>query len=136
MYEPVRNSIKVIFPTEKEIEKVTKNNDCYKNEGFNPTISLALKANRTVFCTNLDPALLQTYTDKEEIKNILQEQNWKVENIHFMKSNRTFKIEMANTKQATEFIKHLNTHIGGIKLTENNKEPEIDPTIKQCWESH
>ena len=51
-----------------------------------------------------------------------------------MKSNRTFKIEMANRKQAIEFIKHPNTHIEGIKLTEDNKEPEIDPTINQCWE--
>ena len=134
MYDPARNSIKVIFPSENEIEKVMKNNEHFKNEHFTPKPSLALKANRTVFCTNLDPALLSTYTDKNEIKNMLQEQNWKIENIYFMKSKRSFKIEMKNRKQAKEFIKNPHTHIGGIKLTDDNKEPEIDPTINQCWE--
>ena len=64
---------------------------------------------------------------------MLQEQNWKVENIHLMKSRRSFKIEMKNRKQAREFIKNPNTHIGGIQLTEDNKVPEIDLTINQCW---
>ena len=49
MYDPARNSVKVIFPTEKEIEKVIKNEDYFKNEGLNPKISLTLKANRTFF---------------------------------------------------------------------------------------
>ena len=40
---------------------------------------------------------------------------------------------MADRSQAQKYINSTDTVIGGIKLTEENKEPEIDPTVKQCW---
>ena len=114
MYDPARNSIKIIFSSEKEIDKVLSNIDKFKNENFEPKISLELKAKRTVFCTNLDPALLQTYPEKEDIKSILEQQKWKVRDIHIMQSKKSFKIEMMEQKQAKQFIKSSDTHIGGI----------------------
>ena len=97
MYPPARNSIKAIFPTEKEIDKVFNHADHFKNNNFEPRLSLKLKANRTVFCTNLDPSLLELYT-KEDIKASLTEQNWRVKDIYIMKSKKSFKIEMKDQK--------------------------------------
>ena len=50
-----------------------------------------------------------------------------------MKSNKSFKIEMKTRNQAKDFLKLESINIGGIRLTNNSKEPEIDPTINQCW---
>ena len=63
-YPPVWNSIKVIFPTDSEIDRVMENEEAFKSENFEPKMSLALKSCRTVFCTNFDPVLLQTYNKK------------------------------------------------------------------------
>ena len=96
-------------------------------------MSLALKACRTIFCTNFDAALLTTYT-KNNIIDILKQQKWEVKDIYVMKSNKSFKIEMKTRKQAQKFLDTETINIGGIRLTNNQREPEIDPTIKQCWE--
>ena len=50
-----------------------------------------------------------------------------------MKGNNTFKIEMQTKKEATKFLSNTNTAIGGIKLLQQHKEREIDPSINQCW---
>ena len=133
IYEPSRNSIKVVFPNENEIDKVFKNIEIFTNENFEPRLSLELKASRTVFCSKLDPAILATYS-KEDIKASLQQQRWKIKEIYITKSKKSFKIEFINKKQAIAFIQDNNTHIGNIRLSEDSKEPEVDPTIKQCWE--
>ena len=133
MYQPARNSVKVLFPTEKDIEKVMENEAVFKAEDFEPKMSLSLKSCRTIFCTNFDAALLQTYT-KENIKEILIQQKWKVKDIYIMKCSKSFKIEMATRKQAHKFLKQEKINIGGICLSENSIEPEIDPTINICWE--
>ena len=133
MYPPARNSIKVIFPTEKDLDKVINQAVYFITNHFEPKISLKLKANRTVFCTNLDPSILGQYT-KEDIKEELTEQGWKVKEIFIMQSKKSFKIEMMEQKQAKEFIKNSNTSIGHIQLKDDNKEQETDPTINQCWE--
>ena len=133
IYDPSRNSIKVIFPTEKEMDKTITHSEFFVTNNFEPKLSLSVKAKRTVLCTNLDPALLETY-GKVEIKALLQEQDWKIREIYIMKSKKSFKIEMEEQKKALEFIKHPNTNIEGIRLTEANKELEIDPFIPQCWE--
>ena len=133
MYEPSRNSIKVIFPNEKELDKVLKNTEIFIRENFEPRLSLELKASRTAFCSNLDPTILANYS-KEEIKESLQHQGWKVKEIYMSKGKKSFKIEFMEKKQAKAFILDKNTHIGNIRLSEESKEPEVDPTIKQCWE--
>ena len=132
-YPPGWNSIKVIFPTDSEIDKVMENEESFKAENFEPKMSLSLKSCRTVFCTNFDPVLLQTY-DKKYIKEILKEQKWKVKEIYIMKSNKSFKVELTSRSEAKKFLKHENINIGGIRIGENCKEPELDPTIIQCWE--
>ena len=65
--------------------------------------------------------------------DILRHQKWKVNDIYIMKSNKSFKIEFTNRNQAKAFIKK-ETCIGGIRISDHSKEPEIDPTINQCWE--
>ena len=133
MYKPARNSVKVIFPTEKEIDKVIENEEVFKAENFEPKMSLSLKASRTVFVTNFDHALLQTYS-KENIMEILKGQKLKVKDIYIMKSKKSFKIEMTSRNQAKELLKKEAIDIGGIRITNTSIEPEIDPTINQCWE--
>ena len=133
MYTPSRQSVKVIFPTEADIDKVMEKEEEIKAEGFEPRMSLSLKACRTIFCTNFDPTLLTTYS-KENIMEILKQQKWKVKDIYIMKSNKSFKIEMSSRMQAKNFLEKESINIGGIRLDNNSKEPEIDPTIKQCWE--
>ena len=40
MYKPARNSVKVIFPTEKEIDKVIENEEEFKASNFEIKMSL------------------------------------------------------------------------------------------------
>ena len=51
----------------------------------------------TFDCDNMDPALLSTY-GKDEIKEELQMQGWRVKDIYIMKSGKSFKIEMHEKK--------------------------------------
>ena len=133
MYDPARNSIKVVFPVENLIDKVFEKEDTFKQENYKPRMSLSLKACRTVFCTNFDPELLINYS-KEDIMGILKQQKWKVENIYIMRSQKSFKIEMKTRKEANKFLNQESINIGGIRIGDESKEPEIDPTIQQCWE--
>ena len=84
-----------------------------------------------MFCTKLDQTLLSTY-NKDEIRDILKNQGWNVNEVIITKSKKSFRIVMTDRNQAQKYINSTDTAIGGIKLTEENKEPEIDPTIKQC----
>ena len=133
MYQPARNSIKVVFARENEIDKVFANEDIFKENNFEPRMSLALKACRTVFCTNFDPTLLTIYS-KEKIIDLLTQQKWKIKDIYIMRSQKSFKIEMKTRKEAQKFLTQESINIGGIRISEESKEPEIDPTIQQCWE--
>ena len=92
IYTPARNSIKVIFPSETEVNKVVNNIDIFQTDNFEPRLGLKLKANRTVFCTNLDPTIIGTY-DKQDIKESLTEQNWKIKDVYIMKSKKSLKID-------------------------------------------
>ena len=73
IYEPSRNSIKAIFPTEIEVDKIFKHEKYFIDENFTPKMSLEMKANRTVFCKNLDPSIIATFS-KEDITTSIQEQ--------------------------------------------------------------
>ena len=133
MYKPAMNSIKVLFPTDSEVDKVIKNEEAFKNENFEPKMSLSLKACRTIFCTHFDHTLLQIY-DKNDIVNLLKEQKWKVRDVYIMNSKKSFKIELSSRKEALKFLKQESINIGGIKISDESIEPELDPTINQCWE--
>ena len=64
---------------------------------------MALKASRTIFCTEFDTSLLRTY-DKDAIKEMLENTGWKVAEVHIMKRKTTFKIEMQTKNEATKFL--------------------------------
>ena len=133
MYRPSRNSVKVIFPTDSEIDKVMESEEEFKAKNFEPKMSLSLKACRTIFCTYFDQTLLQIY-EKENIIDMLKQQKWKVKDVYIMKSKKSFKIEMCSRQEANRFLKIQSISIGGINITEDSIEPELDPTINQCWE--
>ena len=42
---------------------------------------MALKASRTIFCTEFDTSLLRTY-DKDAMKELLENTGWKVAEVH------------------------------------------------------
>ena len=91
VYQPARDSIKAIFSNEAEIDKVMKKEAKFKENNFEPKMSLSLKACRTIFCTNLDPAL-QTAYSTEDLKDLLNQQEWKVKDIYKMRSGKSMKI--------------------------------------------
>ena len=43
------------------------------------------------------------------------------------------KIEFNTKNEATKFLTNTNTRIGNVKIRQENKEREVDPTIRQCW---
>ena len=89
IYAPSRNSIKVLFHSEEELNKVFSCNNTFEIKGFYPKISRALKANRTIFCSGFDPVLLRTY-DKDYILTHFENKGWKIVDVHIFKSNTTF----------------------------------------------
>ena len=132
IYAPTRDSIKVLFPSENEINKIFANIDQFKAAGLEPRISMGLKSKRTVFCFGFDLTLLSTYTP-EELCQDLKDSGWKVKAVYIMQSRKSFKIEFLTTNEAKKFIDKTNTAIGGIQLKPESKEGEVDPTIPQCW---
>ena len=85
IYAPTKTSIKVIFPTETEIDKVMNASEYFKMHNLNPKMNLKSKNNRTVFCKNLDPAILSTYNG-EEIKNMILQQGWNIKKVYIIKN--------------------------------------------------
>ena len=135
VYDPSRDSIKVLIPTEKDVNQVLLKIADFKEAGFEPRISMKLKAARTVYCHGFDPVLLGTYQPEqiaETLKNLPEK--WKVKGVYIMQSKKSLKIEFNTSDQARKFIESTNTSIGGIQLHKEQKEIEVDPTIPQCWE--
>ena len=75
IYAPSRNSIKAIFPNETELNKVLEHNDYFQRKGLTTKLSMAHKANCTVFCTGFDYTILSSY-NKNYILEHLQRQGW------------------------------------------------------------
>ena len=101
VYDPSRDSIKVLFPTENDVNKVLANAADFKAAGFDPRISMKLKADRTVYCHGFDPILLSTYEPehiKETLKNLPEK--WKVVGVYIMQSKKSLKIEFITSDQA------------------------------------
>ena len=133
MYTPSRNSIKVLFKSDEEVNKILQNKMHFTSVGLHPKISMTLKASRTVFCIGFDQALLSTY-NKELIEEHLKSKGWEIVGVYIMTHTKAIKIEFPTSKQANTFIKNTNTSIGAFKLLQEHKEREVDPTINQCWE--
>ena len=51
-----------------------------------------------------------------------------------MNSKKAFKIEFHSSKEARKFLNTNDTTIGNIRLHQDSKEPEVDPTVPQCWD--
>jgi len=117
----------------KNLNKALRKSAELSSAGFEPRMSMALKAARTVYCFNLDDTLLNTYTQLD-IKESLKQAEWKVKDIYIMNSKKTFKIEMETTEEARKFINSRRTAVGHILIHQDSKEVEVDPTIPQCWE--
>ena len=131
-YNPSRVSIKVLFPTEKQVNEALDKTEGFKASGFEPKLPMALKAARTVYCSNFDLALFDAYTHTA-IKEHLIHAKWNVNNVYIMNSKKSFKIEFKTTKEARKFVNSKKNSIGGIQLHQNTKEMEIDPTVPQCY---
>ena len=123
-YTPSRDSLKVLFHSEKELNKVLKKKNNFIAAGFEPRLTMPLKAARTVFCYGFDPALLATYS-ASDIKEQLRQAEWDVRNIYIMESGKSFKIELNTTLEARKFIESNTTNIGGIRLLKENKEKKL-----------
>ena len=131
IFAPGRNSIKVLFLSENELNKVLENERHFTAANLTPRISISLKASRTVFCGGFDPVLLETNT-KENIHAILETNHWDIKGVYIMRSGKSFKVEFGTKEQAQKFI-NTQTNIDGVMLKPEHKELEVDPTISQCW---
>ena len=120
-FSPSRNSVKVIFPSESELNRALDERPYFQENNCSPRISMALKAKRTVFCSGFDLTLLRTY-NKNEIIRELKKNKWDIEDVYLMNNGASFKIQFKSTLQATKFIGNTNTGIGGIKLMQQHKE--------------
>ena len=133
IFSPSRNSIKVIFPSDEEVNKVMDDTRHFTSKGLHPKLSMSLKASRTIFCSGFDYTLLAIYNSEQVIKEHLESQNWDIAGIYILKYTQAFKIEFKTAKSANIFLNNTNTSIGAIKLIQEHKEREVDPTISQCW---
>ena len=129
--EPVRDFIRATLSDEIQLDKVFRNMDHFVQANLLPSMTLAQKASRTVFCSNIDPANATAYT-YEEMKQSLLQQGWDITNIYMTKTKRSIKLQMAQQSLVQKFISHPYTYIGNFRITA--KEPEIDPTITLCWD--
>ena len=131
IFPPGRNSVKVIFLSETELNKVLDNEGHFTAANLYPKLSITFKANRTVFCGGFDPALMENCS-QENIQAILETNNWNVKGIYMMRSGKSFKVEFRTKEQAHKFI-NTQTNIEGVMIKPEHKELEVDPTIRQCW---
>ena len=131
IYAPSRNSIKVLFPSDDEVNKVLANTEHFNP--FQPKISMALKSSRTIFCIGFNEAILRMY-NSVDIREELEGRGWEIAGIYTMKNSKAMKIEFKTSKIAKKFLENTNTSVGGVKLLQEHKEREVNPTINQCWE--
>ena len=102
IFPPGRNSVKVMFLSENELNKVL-DNEGHFTPNLYPKLSITLKASRTVFCGGFDPALLEN-SSQENIQAILENDRWKVKGIYILRSGKSFKVEFRTKEQAHKFI--------------------------------
>ena len=102
IYRPSRNSVKVMFPTDDNVNKVMKNANYFIESGLHPRLTMGLKASRTIFCTGFDNALFR-YTSRE-MQDHLENQAWEIAGIYIMKRVRAIKIEFLSKSMAEIFF--------------------------------
>ena len=132
IYFPSHKYVKILLATEKLVEDVFKARTFFNDKGFDPALTMSLKIARTVFCYGFDPALLTTH-DKDALEQLLIDANWQVESVYVLQSQKSMKIEFKSRDEANKFLKCDHINIGGIRLDKQNIEPEVDPTIDQCY---
>ena len=132
IYFPSHKYIKVLLASEKLVENVFNEQALFSDHGFDPALTMPLKTARTVFCFGFDSVLLTTH-DKDELMQLLIDAEWKVESVYVLQSQKSMKIEFKSRDEANKFLKCDHVNIGGIRLDKHNIEPEVDPTIDQCY---
>ena len=60
MYTPNRNTVKVVFLSDEDLNKVFENEDYFRAAFLTPKMSISMKASRTVFCGDLIQHYLTT----------------------------------------------------------------------------
>ena len=132
VYLPSHKYIKVLLSSEKLVDDIFKHESFFANSGFQPALTIALKTARTVFCYGFDSELLRTY-DSDSIKQSLIDASWKVTSVYVLQSKRSMKIEFVSRAVANQFLKLKSINILGIRIESKHMEPEIDPSIDQCY---
>ena len=122
----------MLLASESVVEKVFSNSENFSNKGFEPNLTMQLRTARTVFCYGFDPSLLDV-CDAETIKNELTQANWGVSNVYILQSKRSMKIEFNSRATANKFLMENSINIGGIRIESHQMEPEVDPSIDQCY---
>ena len=130
IFEPNWNSIGIILRNTEQKTKINYKRLEFIAENFTPIFSRNDMTRRTVFCTMLDPALLNTYNETD-IFDMLKNQGWKTEKVIILGNRRSFKIIMMEKQQAEQYISE-DTAIGGIRIKQESKGIETDTFIKQC----
>ena len=93
IYRPNRNTVKVVFISEADLNKVYDNKDYFMKAGLTPKTSISIKASRTFFCVGFDPVLLIN-NNKDNIKHQLEGKHGEIDNIYILRSGRSFKVEL------------------------------------------
>ena len=131
-FVPTYESIKVIIRNEADIDKVFTNVNKYTDNGFEPRLSMALRASLTVFISGYDVSLTQMH-DANHIKQLLTDQGWLTTNVYILQSKKAFKIQMKNKAEVNRFLEMNTVVIGNIQIAKKNIDKEVNPIIPQCW---
>ena len=91
IYAPSRNSIKALFMSEFDLNKVLDNEQVFIQAGLTPKITMKLKVKRTVFCAGMDPAFFNTYCG-EDIVGLLVDKGWQIAGVYILQNDRGMKI--------------------------------------------
>ena len=132
IYFPSHKYIKVLLSSEKLVKEIFNVQSFFHDSGFDPSLTMQLKTARTVFCFGFDTDLLRTH-ESEALKQLLIDAEWEVETVYILQSMRSMKIEFKSRDEAHKFIQSDNVNIGGIRLEKQHREPEVDPSIDQCY---
>ena len=123
-----------MLSSENIVENIFSHNDYFISKGFQPNLTIQLRTARTVFCYGFDDSLLRA-CDSETIKQSLIDASpsWEVSSVYILQSKRSMKIEFKSRTIANNFLEMQSINISGIRIESHNMEPEVDPSIDQCY---
>ena len=116
----------------QDAEKVIANHYLFNRQEITPAMNSKKTAARTLFITNFDSAITNTYTE-EDIKSELIRKEWNIYKVVITSTKKSIKIIMINREQAEQILEEENTSIGQIKIPRSSKNLEIYIHIPQCW---